>query len=404
MPPEPKKPVEEMLEASAKARREALGPDPQMPNPMRARLHDEIEKIARQEEEPGSRFSWLQMFWPRLAVAAVVATLLVMLPVMWSHRSYSTRGVAMQSAQNIGERRTSNVERRTPNAETDTAVSADELLSKGPAVATAATPEVNLAGNSKVELTPDQTPATSADTVEESRRLADAPTSGQVTKGYVSQMAPGTANETAAGAAAAKPAQPAAAPPAVASTEGAVRAKAASAARSAPGKSGTQQFAQRLVSQAFRNNNNSQANRATNVLNNFQVQQEGSAIRIVDSDGSTYTGNLEVVPTTANRAVARDKEDLQSRTQSQSNAMTQQSRFRASGYNLSLKRSLVFEGDYVAYAAQADQAKAQKRADAKDQDQTTQAARIVGTATVTGEAPVEVDAIATPESNSGKQN
>ena len=45
----PKKPtIEELLEASAKARREAFGPAPQMPNPMRARLQEEIARKNRQ--------------------------------------------------------------------------------------------------------------------------------------------------------------------------------------------------------------------------------------------------------------------------------------------------------------------------------------------------------------------
>ena len=98
MPPEPKKPIEEMLEASAKERRAAFGSDPKMPNPMRARLHEEIARRGDEERERTPGTSWLQMFWPRLAVAAVLATLLVMLPVMWWQRSHPISGVAMQSA------------------------------------------------------------------------------------------------------------------------------------------------------------------------------------------------------------------------------------------------------------------------------------------------------------------
>ena len=85
MSSDPKKPIEEMREASAKSRREAFGSDPNMPNPMRARLHDEIARLERDEPE-GSR-SWLQMFWPRLAVAAAIATVVVIGPVMWWQES-----------------------------------------------------------------------------------------------------------------------------------------------------------------------------------------------------------------------------------------------------------------------------------------------------------------------------
>ena len=68
MASEPKKPIEEMLEAAAKARRDAFGPDPGMPNPMRARLHDELARLKSEEEKLGK--SWLEMFLLRLAVAA----------------------------------------------------------------------------------------------------------------------------------------------------------------------------------------------------------------------------------------------------------------------------------------------------------------------------------------------
>jgi len=50
MPLEPKKPIDELLEASAKARRAAFGADPKMPNPMRTQLHHEISRLARKDE------------------------------------------------------------------------------------------------------------------------------------------------------------------------------------------------------------------------------------------------------------------------------------------------------------------------------------------------------------------
>ncbi len=47
---EPKKPIEDLLEATAKARRAQFGADPTMPNPMRAQLHHEIARMARGDE------------------------------------------------------------------------------------------------------------------------------------------------------------------------------------------------------------------------------------------------------------------------------------------------------------------------------------------------------------------
>ncbi len=51
MASEPKKPIEQMLEALAKARRAEFGDDPKMPNPMRARLHEEIARTGAAEDE-----------------------------------------------------------------------------------------------------------------------------------------------------------------------------------------------------------------------------------------------------------------------------------------------------------------------------------------------------------------
>ncbi|MGZ5022145.1 MAG: hypothetical protein ACXWFY_06735, partial [Chthoniobacterales bacterium] len=82
MQPEPKKPIEELLEASARARRAEFGADPQMPNPMRAQLHEEIARLAR-NEKPEERRSWLANFWPQLSLATAVAAMLVVASFFW---------------------------------------------------------------------------------------------------------------------------------------------------------------------------------------------------------------------------------------------------------------------------------------------------------------------------------
>src|SRR5262249_1118960 len=92
MASEPNKPIEQMLEALAKARRAQFGNDPKMPNPMRARLHEEIARAGAQEEEAKLRPSWLTMFWPRVTVAAALATLLVLVPAIWWNQSHPIAG------------------------------------------------------------------------------------------------------------------------------------------------------------------------------------------------------------------------------------------------------------------------------------------------------------------------
>src|SRR5262245_37890570 len=87
MASEPKKPIEQMLEALAKARRAQFGDEAKMPNPMRARLHEEIARTGAKEER-GSRASWLTLFWRRVTVAAALSPLIVLIPAMWWNQSH----------------------------------------------------------------------------------------------------------------------------------------------------------------------------------------------------------------------------------------------------------------------------------------------------------------------------
>src|SRR5207237_9466111 len=116
----------------------------------------------------------------------------------------------------------------------------------------AAAPQVNLADNAQTKIEPVATPsqATEEASVEMSKRLSAAaarPTGpAPVTKGYISK------DQTAAGPA----------------------AGTATSKTQRPAADATPQQLAQSAAQAFRNN--SQANQAANVLNNFQVQQEGS--------------------------------------------------------------------------------------------------------------------------------
>src|SRR2546423_12591150 len=91
MSPEPKKPIEELLEATARARRTEFGADPKMPNPMRAQLHHEIERLARREER-GSRSRFFGISWPRLMPATALALVLVSASAIWWWREHQPAG------------------------------------------------------------------------------------------------------------------------------------------------------------------------------------------------------------------------------------------------------------------------------------------------------------------------
>src|SRR3954454_14341846 len=139
MASEPKKPMEQMLEALAKARRSQFGDDPKMPNPMRTRLHEEIGRAgAADDEQSESRPSWITMFWPRLTVAAALATLIVLVPAIWWNQSH-------------------------PVAESgDLALRDRASLARNPAMS-APEPTVNLADNSKIQVEAAAAPASEAD-------------------------------------------------------------------------------------------------------------------------------------------------------------------------------------------------------------------------------------------------
>ena len=159
-----------------------------------------------------------------------------------------------------------------------------------------------------------------------------------------------------------------------------------------------QQFSQQSAVQSFRNN--AQVSRSANVLNTFQVQQEGIEIRVLDADGSTYTGKIEQLANnaeldsrvTARRDAAKQTRRYAAKAAPENESAAPQSYFRATGYNVSLKKTLVFEGNYAAPPAQ--QPATVTVNDRERSEQSRDQARIVGTVRVNGEAPVEVDAIA----------
>src|SRR6266481_3598556 len=125
MPSEPKKPIEEMLE---------------------------------------SRRSWLTMFWPRVTVAAALATLIVLVPAIWWNR---THPLTESGDFAVRDRTAGAADGQNP------AVAAEDTLAKAPAVsATEAT--VNLADNSQIKIEPAATPASEAEASKSSTQIGRA--------------------------------------------------------------------------------------------------------------------------------------------------------------------------------------------------------------------------------------
>jgi hypothetical protein len=162
------------------------------------------------------------------------------------------------------------------------------------------------------------------------------------------------------------------------------------------GASVRQQISQTSANQAYRRD--AKLQQAANVLNNFQVEQDGRQIRVVDADGSTYTGKIERLAQNDARNLLKEKQNYAAPSsraavakpardadQSASNEFY----FHATGYSGSLKKSLVFEGNYI--VTPSPQQNAPDVGTSKNVEQMP--ARIVGTAKIHGEPPVRVDAV-----------
>lgn len=399
MASEPKKPMEQMLEALAKARRAQFGEDPKMPNPMRARLHEEIARSGTAEDENVEpRPSWMTMFWPRVTVAAALATLLVLIPAIWWNQSHPGAG---SPAVALGDRSAAASDVLKPD------MPAKDTLANAPAVS-ATESTVNLADNSQIKMEPviaepgsDVEASKSASHLAEGRAASEGPSQGTKGFGEVAsarmQAAPAAPLQAGAGSKTKSDAKSAAAPP-------------VSQPSSVAGVVMTQQFSQQSAVQSFRNN--AQVSGAANVLNTFQVQQEGNDIRVVDADGSTYTGKLEQSVKGAGvdsrivarrRDVAKETAKYAAKAVDEAKAEGGQSYFRATGYNVSLKKTVVFEGSYA--QAPPEQTTPVPPNERQRPEQSSDRARIVGTVRVNGEPPVAVDAVAeTAEGAATKKN
>src|SRR5205814_783592 len=367
MPLEPKKPIDELLEASAKARRAAFGADPKMPNPMRTQLHHEISRLARKDESE-SRWRAFGLSWPRLMTATALALVLVSASAIWWWREHQSAG---------GE--TMKLTMQQPMAPANEAAAPEKVLEQG-AVAAAARPAESFAANNVGTMqSADQ--AKAADALSKFAEATAAPSSlASTTKDFTSAGKKTDGSLTSDISLAAKETKQSA--PA-----------AGSLAQNRPTINFRQQFSQNSANQGFR----SKSKQTLNILNEFQVEQTDHEIRVVDADGSAYSGKLEPLAKNDARSVFNQKQNYTAPTSRAAGSFDDKAQaanefyFRATGYNSSLKKRLVFEGNYIASSVSAQKKVAKAEAEERDEQSP---ARITGTAKIRGESPVQIDAIA----------
>jgi hypothetical protein len=159
-----------------------------------------------------------------------------------------------------------------------------------------------------------------------------------------------------------------------------------------------QQISKDAANQASRGN----LKQTANILNEFQVQQSDHEIRLVDADGSTYSGKLEPLADNDARSIYNQKKNYDAPASRRAPTLDEKAQsanaeyyFRATGYNTSLKRSLVFEGNYIAPLTVGQKKVAKAKTESEERDEES-SARITGVAKVHGQSPVQIDAVAVP--------
>jgi hypothetical protein len=363
---EPKKPIEDLLEATARARLAQFGADPKMPNPMRVQLHHEIARVAREDDSPQSQH-WFRILWPRLAFTTAFALILVSISTLWWwHEHQTSSGETMKLAMQKPAR-----EAPPPEKVFEQGAAAGA----GPAAPTFA--DSNAVASRPAEAAKD------ADALGRFPEATTAPSTSPMADGLVAGR-----NKTD---------QPLLADKSLAAKETKPAALAtASLAQSRQMTNFRQQFSKDTPNQEFR----SRLKQTANILHEFQVEQSDHEIRLVDADGSTYSGKLEPLAQNDTRSIYNQKKNAPFSQRARAFDEKAQSAnaeyyFRATGYNTSLKKSLVFEGNYIAPLGVAQKKVAKEKTEPEERDEEA-SARITGVAKVHGESPVQIDAVAVP--------
>ena len=316
---EPERPIEKALRAAAKQRRERAGSDYQLHPATRRLLQNEVARQYPPLKEAPSAFRWFAQSWPRLAWSlAGVAVLAIAGAAVWltwlPHKGQERLMARNESIEKDAEQPSASpVPMRAQNEPGQQLPAAEPMADRD-----AARREL---GQTPSKLA-DETPALrQRSTVAESPPVDDTPRTRSLNSDTLAVRAPAAAAPLeAAPAKAGTPArfadkQAASSTAGIASkeellaksldavAEGAKRAPFGAASTPPPPtsmaieKAVTQHFVQApgaFLSKDFRR---SADKLPTLVLAAFEVEQSGRELRVIDRDGSVYTGYLQEVVT-----------------------------------------------------------------------------------------------------------
>lgn len=381
MAAEDEKKIDFMLRASAAARRAQLGVDAPMPEPMRTQLHAELARagrLAREERE----FAW-RWWLPRLALAAAVVAI-------------ASVGVLMRNDEQPG---IVGAPARAPAPEGKAAIvkagggDASDALAEPNHAAPQQEPASSLAFSKTAspEALVDGPLLALSDV---SRSPAPADESRRADMGLVEGAAI-PAERDPSSAKAASPAAPAAASPTARSSRGTDAVDMALRFVAAASVEAREKLAGRRA--------------APPVMATFRMERTGNSVRIVDSDGSIYTGVVDSPEVAkALRPVAKAKERTRGAepagngSKKAGKAETMEGKagaaftFKVEGTNQSLGKALTFEGSYQP----PPEPRGRTRLARKLEESLASASADEGRARVKGKVeleealPVEIDAVA----------
>ncbi len=410
---EPERPVEKLLRGFARQRREQTGDPPPMHPVVRRQLLSEVAKTYGQRQGISSVWLMLKGFWPRLALGAAGMAVLILGTAIWI--SPGSKNAEVQMAKNEGRRSPSSpiplenkVLSDAPSAaldlnriETNTA-----LLVQGTVVdAVAAPPAVSAVASFEMKQ------AVQAGAAPSKAKDAAMPTLAANTPAReLQEFAQDKASRYGRAAAVSGGAQP---DPNSDSLKFGVALQANTRAEAtgeiakteaAPAQDQLGLFQNTSVTQLFQNQmpTDRQAPPAT-VMAQFRVEQDGAVVRIIDNDGSIYTGSLQeaeqltvakAAPAAARAAAQRNRALSSSQPRLDE---IQNFRLEVTGTNLTLNQKVVFTGNLVgnqiSFSNTAQNQQSARQYQKVQQKQSSNVMRISGKARVGAGADQPVEAV-----------